>query len=72
MIIDIRDIGEFRNRPTKAENIPLRVLKRDWEFLRNVEDIVIICNSGTQSRKMVHYLEQRGIYSKADLIKKYI
>lgn len=71
MIIDIRDIGDFVRRPTSATNIPIYKLKKDFEFLRDEKEVILICTSGMKSMQLAHYLKQKGIIVKYDTIKKY-
>ena len=72
MTIDIRDIFEYKKRPTKAINIPDYLIKSKIEELKQVDtQITIICSTGLKAKKMVWYLEKFNIFAKADTIKNY-
>ena len=72
MIIDIRDIFEFKKRPTKAINIPEYLIKSKIDELKQVDtQITIICTTGLKAKKIVWYLEKFNIFAKADNLKNY-
>jgi rhodanese-related sulfurtransferase len=72
MIIDIRDSNEFKRKPTKALNVPEHVLRKDFHFLTEANDIVIICTTGLKAMKMSWYLDRFGIKATHNTLTKYL
>lgn len=64
-ILDIRDEYSYsKGHIINAKNIPMKYLMKEPEkYLNLKETYYIYCQSGTNSRKVVHILNSRGYHT---------
>lgn len=60
-LVDVRTPGEFQSGHVKGSiNIPLDQLGSQLNKLKNSQNIVVFCQSGTRSRMAKMLLQQKG------------
>lgn len=60
-LVDVRTPGEFQSGHVKGSiNIPLDQLGNQLSKLKNSQNIIVFCQSGTRSRMAKMLLQQKG------------
>lgn len=55
MIIDIRDTSDFKKKSMAGSfNIPERTLKDSIDFLNTFEEVIFVCPTGINARRIAH------------------
>jgi rhodanese-related sulfurtransferase len=71
ILIDVRTRDEFRKRKiyNQSINIPVDELEENIEFLKDFENIQLVCLTGTRAAKAQEILEDNDIWSAEVLLK---
>ena len=68
MLIDVREPDEFRAGHVKgAKLMPLNAVAKRWQELRNAEQVIVMCRSGSRSMMACRQLASLGLTNVSNL-----